>query len=144
MEGGHKSTQNNEKESPLCYIDGHPLHPKVRVHPGECTEDNLKCGNKFVLDELLHWFFSFFWRFFSYGTGTIIIKMVGDRHQWKVARTNSKSTPSTSTITECSRVSHMNSEKSWIVNYGSSLRKKEENVDNVCFESSKPTVEHHR
>ena len=37
----------------------------------------------------------------------------------------------------------MNSDKSWDMNYGSSLRKKEENFDNVCFESSKPSVEYH-
>ena len=37
----------------------------------------------------------------------------------------------------------MNSDKSWIVNYGSSLCKKEENFENVCFESSKPTVKYH-
>ena len=33
----------------------------------------------------------------------------------------------------------MNSDKSWIMNYGSSLRKKKKNFDNVRFESSKPT-----
>ena len=77
------------------------------------------------------------------GIGTLINKMVGDWHQWKVARTNSKSSSSTSTIIEYSEVSHMNSDKSWIVNYVSSLRKKEENFDDVCFGSSKPTVEYH-
>ena len=30
-----------------------------------------------------------------------------------------------------------------MVNYGSKLRKKEENFDNMYFESSKPTVEFH-
>ena len=30
-----------------------------------------------------------------------------------------------------------------MVNYGSRLRKKEDNFDNMCFESSKPTVEYH-
>ena len=30
-----------------------------------------------------------------------------------------------------------------IVHYGSSLHKREENFDNVSFESSKPTVVHH-
>ena len=38
----------------------------------------------------------------------------------------------------------MNFDNSWMVNYGSKLRKKEENFDNVCVESSKPTVEYHR
>ena len=37
----------------------------------------------------------------------------------------------------------MNFDKSWIMNYGSSLREQEENFDNLCFESSKPTVEYH-
>ena len=31
--------RNNNKESPLCCIDGHPPHPKVRVHPGECSPE---------------------------------------------------------------------------------------------------------
>ena len=30
-----------------------------------------------------------------------------------------------------------------MVNYGSSLREKEENFDNLCCESSQPTVEYH-
>ena len=37
----------------------------------------------------------------------------------------------------------MNSDKSWIMNYGASLREKEENIDNLCCESSQPTVEYH-
>ena len=37
----------------------------------------------------------------------------------------------------------MNSDKSWIMNYGSSLREKEENIDNLCCESSQPTVKYH-
>ena len=37
----------------------------------------------------------------------------------------------------------MNFEDSWIVNYGSKLRKKEDNFDKMYFESSKPTVEYH-
>ena len=35
----------------------------------------------------------------------------------------------------------MNFDNSWMVNYGSKLRKKGENFDNMCFESSKPTVD---
>ena len=35
----------------------------------------------------------------------------------------------------------MNSDKLWIMNYGSSLREKEEHLDNLCCESSQPTVE---
>ena len=38
----------------------------------------------------------------------------------------------------------MNSDKSWISNYDASLRNKEENFDNVCFESSKPTGKVHK
>ena len=57
---------------------------------------------------------------------------------------NSKSSLSTCTITKCSRVSHMNFGKSWIINYGSSLREKEEIFDNLCYESSQPTVEYHK
>ena len=37
----------------------------------------------------------------------------------------------------------MNSDKSWIMNYGSSLREKEANFVNLCCESSQPTVECH-
>ena len=54
---------------------------------------------------------------------------------------NSKSSSSTSTIIEYSRIFNMNSDKSWIMNYGSSLREKEENFDNLCCESPQPTVE---
>ena len=32
-------TKTKDKESPLCHIDGHPPHPKVRVHPGECSQE---------------------------------------------------------------------------------------------------------
>ena len=34
----------------------------------------------------------------------------------------------------------MNFDKSWIMNHGSSLREKEENFDNLCYESSQPAV----
>ena len=34
-------------------------------------------------------------------------------------------------------------DKSWMVSYGLKLRKKEENFDDMCFESYKPTVEYH-
>ena len=37
----------------------------------------------------------------------------------------------------------MNFDNSWMVSYGSKLRKKEENFDKMCFESSKPIVEYH-
>ena len=37
----------------------------------------------------------------------------------------------------------MNSGKSWTMNYGSSLREKEENFDTLCCESSQPNVEYH-
>ena len=47
-----------------------------------------------------------------------------------------KSSSSTSTIIEYSGMSYMNFDKSWIMNYGSSLREKEENFHNLCFESS--------
>ena len=79
-------------------------------------KSNLKCGEE-VIDEARN-------KCRKVGIGTIINKMVGDWHQWKIARTNSKSSPSTSTITECSRVFQMNSDKSWIVNYGSLLPKR--------------------
>ena len=40
MKGSHKKAhKTNGKESPLCCIDGHPPHPKVRVHPGECSQE---------------------------------------------------------------------------------------------------------
>ena len=56
---------------------------------------------------------------------------------------NSKSSSSTSTIIEYSRIFDMNYDKSWIMNYGSSLREKEENLDNLYCESPQPTVEYH-
>ena len=147
MKGGQKKAHKTTKRKVhfATLMDIRHIQ-KYEYIPGNVRKSNLKCGNQFVFDELLHWnfLFLFFWRVFSYGTGTIINIMVGDRHQWKVARTNSKSSPCTSIITECSRLSQMNSEKLWIVNYGSALRKKEEDFDNVCFESSKPTVEYHR
>ena len=37
----------------------------------------------------------------------------------------------------------LDSDKSWILDYGSSLREKEENFDNLCCESSQPTMEYH-
>ena len=37
----------------------------------------------------------------------------------------------------------MNFHNSWTVKYVSKLHKKEKNFDNICFESSKPTVEDH-
>ena len=37
----------------------------------------------------------------------------------------------------------MNFDDSWMVSYGSKLRKKEENFDNLCFESSTITVKYH-
>ena len=37
----------------------------------------------------------------------------------------------------------MNFDRSWNMNYRLSLREKEENFDNLCFESSQPTVEYH-
>ena len=70
---------------------------------------------------------------------TIINEMVDGCHQWKVTRINSKSASSTSTIIEYSGTSSMNFDISWIMNYGSSLREKEENFDNLCCESSQPT-----
>ena len=41
MKGGHKEgTQKTKcKERPFCCIDGHPPNPKVRVHPGECSQE---------------------------------------------------------------------------------------------------------
>ena len=47
-------------------------------------------------------------------------------------------------IIENSRVSHMNSDTSWIMSWRSIIAQKEENFDNLCFESSKPTVEKSR
>ena len=54
----------------------------------------------------------------------IINKVVDDWHQWKVTRMNSKSSSSTSTIIEFSRIFYMNLDKSWVIDYCSSLREK--------------------
>ena len=35
-----RHAKTKDKESPLCCIDGHPQHPKVRVHPGECSQEH--------------------------------------------------------------------------------------------------------
>ena len=41
IKGGHQEgTQKTKgKESPHCCIDGHPPHSKVRVHPGEHSQE---------------------------------------------------------------------------------------------------------
>ena len=41
MKGGHKRRhiKTQDKGSPLCCIDGHPPHSKVRVHPGEYSQE---------------------------------------------------------------------------------------------------------
>ena len=31
--------KTKDKESPLCCNDGHPPHPQVQVHPGECSQE---------------------------------------------------------------------------------------------------------
>ena len=56
MKGGHKegTQNNNNKESPLCYIGGHPPHSEVRVHPGECSEEQSQEWNCFVLHYFVH------------------------------------------------------------------------------------------
>ena len=54
-----------------------------------------------------------------------------------------KSSSSTSTIIEYSGMFDMNFYKSRVMDYGSSSREKEENFDNLCCESFKPTVENH-
>ena len=46
-----------------------------------------------------------------------------------------------STINEYFGMSYLNSDKSWIMNYVSSLHEKEENFDNLSCESSQPAVE---
>ena len=71
------------------------------------------------------------------GLGAEKKELVQSKTKWLAIDTNErlqeriqKSSPSTSTIIECSTVSHMNSDKSWIVNYGSSLRKKKTSI--IC------------
>ena len=56
--------------------------------------------------------------------GTIIDEVVDGCHQWKVTRMNSKSSSSTSTIIEYFGIFYLNLDKSWIMNYGSLLRKR--------------------
>ena len=36
---GDNGTKTKGKESPLCCIDGHPPHSKVRVHPAEHSQE---------------------------------------------------------------------------------------------------------
>ena len=47
MNGGHKEGTHKQKgkESPLCCIDGHPPYSKVRVHPGECSQEKFQVWN---------------------------------------------------------------------------------------------------
>ena len=61
----------------------------------------------------------------------------------KVARMNSKSSSSTSIIIEQFGTSSLNFDNSWVLDYSSSLRRKEENFDNLCCDSSQFTVEYH-
>ena len=81
--------------------------------PVNVSKSNLNCGKE-VIDEARN-------KGRKVGIGTIINKMVGDRYQWKIARTNSKSSPSASTITEYSGLLQMNFDNSWMVNYGSKI-----------------------
>ena len=70
--------------------------------------------------------------------------MVDGCHQWKVTRMISKSSSSTSSIIEYSGMSCMNFDKSWIMNYCSSLREQEENFDNLCCEPWNVTSKVHK
>ena len=103
-----RHSKSKGKESPLCCIDGHPPHSKVRVHPWAFAR---AISNVEIMKIKI---------------GTIIDEVVGGCHQWKVARMSSKSSSSTSTIIEYFGLSSLNFDKSWIMNYGSSLRGKEE------------------
>ena len=49
MKRGHK-----EGTSALCYIDGHPPHSEVRVHPGECSKEQFQEWSYFVLHKFVH------------------------------------------------------------------------------------------
>ena len=54
MKGGHKEgTQNNNKGSPLYCVGGHPPHSEVRVHPGECSQEQSQEWNYFVFHEIV-------------------------------------------------------------------------------------------
>ena len=54
-----QKSQNNNKESPRCCIDGHPPIQKYMYIPENVRKSNLKWGNNFVRDEFAHQ-----WRFF--------------------------------------------------------------------------------
>ena len=115
-----KGMEGGRKESPLCCIDGHPPHPKVRVHPGECSQEQPQVWNLprwSSCSQAARWFFemtTLTWivrnisnrhtieeiteeineagiRVEKSKIVTIINKMVDDSDQWKVARTSSKS-----------------------------------------------------
>ena len=141
-----KAHKTKGKESPLCCIDGHQPHPKVRLHPGECSQMQsqvwkLSSPDEEAAHELPEKVDEAGIRA-EIWIGTIINKVVDGCHQRKVTRMSSKSSSSTSTIIEYSGMSHMNFDKSWIMNtYGSLLREKEENFDNLCCESSQSSVE---
>ena len=93
-----------------------PQKYEYKLHPGECSQEQSQA-----------------WKFWNFLIGAIINEVVDGCHQWKVARMNSKSSSSTSTIIEYFGKSYMNSDKSWIMNYGSLLREKEENFDTLCL-----------
>ena len=128
MKGGHKEGTQKQKVRKVHFdalMDIRHIQ-KVRVHPGECSQEQSQVWKvwKFKLESLTKW-------------------LVDGCHQWKVSRWNPKSSSSTSTISEYSGMSYMNFDGSWIMNYRSSLREKEDNCDNLCCESSQPTVECH-
>ena len=127
LKGGHKEGTQKQKVRKLhCAALMHIRH----LQKYEYIPENVRKSNSSV-------------EFMEIEIGTIIDEVVDGWHQWKVARMNSKPSSSTSTITEYFGTFFMNFDNSWMVSYGSKLRKKEENFDNRCFESSKPTVEYH-
>ena len=128
MKGGHKEgTQKTKgKESPLCCIDGHPPHSKLQVHPGECSQEQSQVWN---LWEFLIWdnHWRSGWRLPSMKSYENEFKIILQYkyHHWVFWNILSES---------------------WqVVNYELrfTVAQKEENFDNLCCESSQPTVEHH-
>ena len=126
MKGGHKEGAQKQKLRKVHFFSLMYIH---RVQMSEYTpenvrESNLKCGNY----EIENWdnHYRIGWRLSS----------------MKTCENEFKITSSTRTIIEYFGMSHMTTYKSWIMDYGSLLREKEENFDNLCCESSMPTVEY--
>ena len=133
---------NSLDNSPLCCIDGHPFIQKFLYTPWESSKEQ----NHFLTWEIILGLMNLYM-----SKEFLLLRILARRkirnreaHEpWQkhhfIAEELMRNVPSWNTPDYFRMIFH----SSWMVNYGSKLRKKEKNFDNICFESSKPTVEDH-